>query len=260
MAERLRAMGQPNYVNGFHLTVQPPMLELPLKWKKPQTIFVNSMSDLFHEDVPLAYIHEVFDVMARAHWHRFQVLTKRAERLKEVSPELPWAPQIWMGVSVESAPYLHRIEALRQTGAYRRFVSLEPLLGPMPHLDLKGIDWVITGGESGPQARPIDPAWVRQIRDHCREQGIPLFFKQWGRVKHNPDPADPTIAKGHPFHAKGGCQLDGAVIWEKPIVLEDGHPANGHHQLEGREGAGSHASPETGRNPEAPRTRQRGRR
>src|SRR5574337_660632 len=111
MAERLQAMGQPNYVNGFHLTVQPSMLELPLKWKKPQTIFVNSMSDLFHADVPLAYIHEVFDVMARAHWHRFQVLTKRAERLKELSAELPWAPQIWMGVSVESAPYLHRIEA-----------------------------------------------------------------------------------------------------------------------------------------------------
>ena len=180
MAERLQAMGQPNYVNGFRLTLQPHMLELPLKWKKPQTIFVNSMSDLFHEDVPLAYIREVFDVMARAHWHRFQVLTKRAERLEELSPELHWAQNIWMGVSVENERYRRRIDHLRATGAQIKFLSLEPLLGPLPDLDLTGIDWVIVGGESGPNARPMDPAWATDLRDQCRRADVPFFFKQWG--------------------------------------------------------------------------------
>ncbi|CUQ65503.1 DUF5131 family protein [Candidatus Nitrospira inopinata] len=180
MAERLQAMGQPNYVNGFQLTLQPHMLELPLKWKKPQTIFVNSMSDLFHEQVPLEYIKTVFDVMGRAHWHRFQVLTKRAERLGEVSPSLEWTPNIWMGVSIESDEYRYRIEHLRRTGAAIKFLSLEPLLGPLTDLDLTGIDWVIVGGESGPHARPMDPAWVLDIRDQCRRADVPFFFKQWG--------------------------------------------------------------------------------
>ena len=180
MARRLRAMGQPNYARGFRLTLQPQMLELPLRWKKPQTIFVNSMSDLFHDDVQLEYIREVFDVMARAHWHRFQVLTKRARRLAEVAPELAWSANVWMGVSVESERYRHRIDRLRETDAGVKFLSLEPLLGPLPNLDLGGIDWVIVGGESGPGARPMAEAWVTNIRDQCRKEGVPFFFKQWG--------------------------------------------------------------------------------
>ncbi len=180
MAERLQAMGQANYANGFALTLQPHMLELPLRWKKPQTIFVNSMSDLFHDDVPVAYVRSVFEVMARAHWHRFQVLTKRAERLAAVGGELRWTENIWMGVSVENDKYRHRIDELRRTEARIKFLSLEPLLGPLVDLDLRGIDWVIVGGESGPKARPIDPAWVTDLRDQCRRASVPFFFKQWG--------------------------------------------------------------------------------
>jgi protein gp37 len=173
-------MGQPNYKNGFALTLQPKMLELPLQWKKPQTIFVNSMSDLFHKDVPLEYIQRVFDVMRRAHWHRFQVLTKRADRLAELSPEIDWPENVWQGASVESANYVDRIDDLRSTGAHVKFLSLEPLLGPLPKLKLKHIDWVIVGGESGPRARPMDPAWVTDIRDQCARAGVAFFFKQWG--------------------------------------------------------------------------------
>jgi len=180
MADRLQAMGQQNYRNGFQLTLQPHMLELPLRWKKPQTIFVNSMSDLFHKDVPLDYIHKVFEVMRRASRHRFQVLTKRAERLLELSPRLDWASNIWMGVSVESNEYRGRIDALRATSALLKFLSLEPLLGPLPELDLRGIGWVIVGGESGPGARPMDAAWATDIRDQCRRANVPFFFKQWG--------------------------------------------------------------------------------
>lgn len=180
MAARLQAMGQANYVNGFQLTLQPHMLELPLRWKKPQTIFVNSMSDLFHEDVPIEYIQKVFDVMNRADRHRFQVLTKRAERLEALSPLLNWTSNIWMGVSVELDDYRERIDHLRRTHAQLKFLSLEPLLGPLCHLDLTGIDWVIVGGESGPRARPMLPAWVIDIRDQCLRAGVPFFFKQWG--------------------------------------------------------------------------------
>ena len=165
MALRLKAMGQPNYANGFDLALHENALELPLKWKKPQTIFVNSMSDLFHKDVPVEFITKTFDVMRRADWHNFQVLTKRPDRLLELSPQLPWKPHIWMGVSVETADYTFRIDHLRQTGAMVKFLSLEPLLGPLPGLNLRGIDWVIVGGESGPGARPMDPAWVLEIRN-----------------------------------------------------------------------------------------------
>jgi protein gp37 len=182
MAERLQAMGQANYRNGFELTLQPKMLELPLGWKKPQTIFVNSMSDLFHDDVPVDYIKRVFDVMARAHWHRFQVLTKRAERLAELAPELSWTANVWMGVSVENADYLWRIDHLRETSAAVKFLSLEPLLGPLSTLNLRGIDWVIVGGESGFHARPMNEAWVVEIRQQCRHARVPFFFKQWGGV------------------------------------------------------------------------------
>jgi protein gp37 len=173
-------MGQPNYKNGFKLTLQPQMLELPLGWKKPQTIFVNSMSDLFHKNVPLEYIRQVFDVMKRAHWHRFQILTKRADILAELSPYLEWSPNIWMGVSVENQNYVHRIDDLRKTAAKVKFLSLEPLLGPLKNLNLEKIDWVIAGGESGYGARPIKEDWVLDIRNQCRTANVAFFFKQWG--------------------------------------------------------------------------------
>jgi protein gp37 len=180
MALRLQAMGQRNYRNGFRLTLQPEMLEAPLSWRRPQTIFVNSMSDLFHVDVPLDYIQRVFAVMRRAGWHRFQVLTKRSERLAELDANLQWAANIWMGVSVESDAYRSRIDDLRRSNANIKFLSLEPLLGPLERLDLDGIDWVIVGGESGPGARPMSPEWVRDLRNQCRAARVPFFFKQWG--------------------------------------------------------------------------------
>ncbi len=183
MALRLQAMGQPHYADGFKLTLHEDSLELPLRWKKPQTIFVNSMSDLFHKDVPVKFIQKMFDVMRRAHWHRFQVLTKRSDRLLELSPQIDWPGNVWMGVSVESNDYTFRIEHLRATGAKLKFLSLEPLLGPLPNLDLTGMDWVIVGGESGPGARPMDASWATDIRDQCSRAGVPFFFKQWGGVQ-----------------------------------------------------------------------------
>ena len=183
MAKRLKAMGQANYANGFALTLQPHMLELPLKWKTPQTIFVNSMSDLFHQSVPLEYIQRVFDVMNKARWHTFQMLTKRAERLAKLSTHLPWTDHIWMGVSVESAEHCTRIDHLRACEAHTKFLSLEPLLGPVPDLRLDRIDWVIVGGESGPNARPMRSEWVTDIRDQCLGARVPFFFKQWGGVQ-----------------------------------------------------------------------------
>jgi protein gp37 len=180
MAERLQAIGQPNYRHGFRLTLQPQMLELPLRWRKPKAVFVNSMSDLFHDDVPEAFIRDVFDVMRRASWHRFQVLTKRSARLAALDRTLNWPPNVWMGVSVESDRYRGRIDDLRRTRARVKFLSLEPLLGPLPALELSSIDWVIVGGESGPGARPMDPAWVTDLRDQCVRAGVPFFFKQWG--------------------------------------------------------------------------------
>jgi protein gp37 len=180
MALRLQAMGQPNYANGFKLTLHEHALEIPLHWKTPQTIFVNSMSDLFHKDVPLEFIQRVFEVMRQAHWHRFQILTKRSERLVELDSQLGWSANMWMGVSVENQDYTFRIDHLRQTGAPIKFLSLEPLLGPLSDLNLDGIDWVIVGGESGPGARPIKPVWVTDIRDQCLAAQVPFFFKQWG--------------------------------------------------------------------------------
>src|SRR5436190_5886179 len=167
MAERLQAMGQPNYRRGFKLTVQENALELPLKWKKPQRIFVNSMSDLFHKDVPADFIQRVFATMRQASWHRFQILTKRADRLAELSPSIDWPANVWMGVSVESTDYTWRIDHLRETGARVRFLSIEPLLGPIPNLNLRDIHWAIVGGESGPGARPMQEEWVTEIRDQC---------------------------------------------------------------------------------------------
>jgi len=180
MARRLQAMGQPNYSRGFELTVHEHVLEAPLRWKRPQMIFVNSMSDLFHEDVPVDFVLRVFEVMERAHWHTFQVLTKRGERLEELAPSLPWPANVWMGVSIETREYMGRTDHLRGTPAQTKFLSLEPLLGPLPNLDLRGIHWVIVGGESGPRARPMDESWVVSIRDQCQKASVPFFFKQWG--------------------------------------------------------------------------------
>lgn len=180
LSGRLQNMGVEKYANGFQLTLHPEVLEAPLSWRKPQFIFVNSMSDLFHEEIPLAFLQQIFDVMRRAHWHRFQILTKRAEHLVELDPLLEWPPNVWMGVSVENQKYTHRIDLLRQTRAHVKFLSLEPLLGPLPSLDLSGIDWVIVGGESGFKPRPVRPEWIRDIRDQCQEAKVPFFFKQWG--------------------------------------------------------------------------------
>lgn len=183
MAKRLKAMGSPRYQQGFKLTLQEDLVDLPLHWKVPRKIFVNSMSDLFHKDVPLDYIKRVFDTMAKCPQHQFQVLTKRAERLAEVGSQLDWRENIWMGVSIETQAYAYRAELLRAVPAHIRFLSIEPLLGPITKLPLKGIHWVIVGGESGPGSRPMDRAWVEDIFRQCRKHGVPFFFKQWGGVQ-----------------------------------------------------------------------------
>lgn len=180
MAKRLQAMGSPNYRNGFKLTLHEHALEIPSRWRQPRKIFVNSMSDLFHRDVSLDFIQRTFAAMERAPWHRYQILTKRSERLRELAPKLTWGAHIWMGVSVETDRYRFRIDHLRETPAMTKFLSLEPLLGPLRNLNLAGIDWVIVGGESGPSARPMNPDWVIEIRDQCAEAGVAFFFKQWG--------------------------------------------------------------------------------
>jgi protein gp37 len=202
MAKRLKAADNHSYQNGFQLTLQPRMLSRPLEWKKPKNIFVNSMSDLFHDDVPLEYIQRVFHVMNEADWHQYQILTKRAERVYQLSPYLEWAPHIWMGVSVENAQYLDRIDYLRKTGAHVKFLSLEPLLGPLHGMDLSSVDWAIVGGESGPGARPVDPAWVTDIRDQCVKANVAFFFKQWGGVQKK----------------KNGRELEGRTWDQKPAL------------------------------------------
>jgi len=183
MAKRLQAMGQRNYTRGFKLTTHDHALDLPIQWKRSQNIFVNSMSDLFHPDVPEDFIQRVFLVMGKANWHRFQVLTKRSSRLAEMDDRLLWHPNVWMGVSVENTDYIERIDHLRECGAVIKFLSLEPLLGPLPGLNVRGIDWVVVGGESGPGARPVELSWVSDIRDQCLLAGVPFFFKQWGGVR-----------------------------------------------------------------------------
>jgi protein gp37 len=180
LALRLQAMGNARYARAFALTLHRDLVELPLRWRRPRRIFVNSMSDLFHEEIPAAFIRRVFETMQRAHWHQFQILTKRSARLRTLAPGLTWAPNVWQGVSVENADYVSRVTDLQAVPAAVRFLSVEPLLGPIPALPLEGISWVIVGGESGPKRRPVDPAWVRDIRDQCVEAGVAFFFKQWG--------------------------------------------------------------------------------
>ena len=198
MAKRLKAMKNPRYKNGFGITIHEDLFDLPLTWKKPKRIFVNSMSDLFHENIADEYIKRIFAIMNEASWHTFQVLTKRSKRLRELSNDLLWSKNIWMGVTVENKKATYRINDLKKVPASIKFLSLEPLLEPLPFIDLEGINWVIVGGESGPNARPIKLDWVRQIRDKCTEQSVPFFFKQWGGV----------------FKHKSGRILDG-ITWNE---------------------------------------------
>ena len=200
MARRLQAMGQRNYARGFQVTTHEDALNLPLQWKRPQMIFVNSMSDLFHERVPLEFIRRVFAVMEEASWHRFQILTKRSIRLAKLASLLPWPDNVWMGVTVENADFAFRIDDLRTVPAAVRFLSLEPLLSAMPELNLERIDWVIVGGESGPGARAMKPAWALDILHQCRQRGVPFFFKQWGG----------------PNKKKAGRVLEGCLYDEMP--------------------------------------------
>lgn len=201
MSERLQTMGIKKYANGFKVTLHEDTLKIPLIWKNPQIIFVNSMSDLFHEDVPEDFIQKVFNIMRKANWHQFQVLTKRSQRLLEIAPSIDWPHNVWMGVSVENADYTFRIDHLRQTNAYIKFLSLEPLLGPLTNLNLDNIDWVIVGGESGPGARPILKKWVIEIRDQCLAYDVPFFFKQWGGVQKK----------------RTGRELDGTTWNDMPV-------------------------------------------
>ena len=180
MTKRLKGMGQEKYKDGFALKVHPDTLDDPYTWRKPRIVFVNSMSELFHEDVPLGFIKRVFKVMNECPSHTFQVLTKRAERLAEVSKHLKWTPNIWMGVSVEDSRVIHRIDHLRKTDAMIKFLSCEPLIGALPNLNLKGIDWVIVGGESGHKPRPMEPEWVLDLQRQCKKARVAFFFKQWG--------------------------------------------------------------------------------
>jgi protein gp37 len=218
MAKRLKGMGVWQYRNGFQVTLAPEAMLAPLSWKEPRLVFVNSMSDLFHEAVPLDFIRDVFDVMAATPRHTYQILTKRAERLAAVADSLRWPANVWMGVSVEDQKATHRIPHLLRTSAQTKFLSVEPLIGPISRLALTGIQWVIVGGESGPGARPMNKEWVAAIRDRCGMQGIPFFFKQWGKPQFNADPSDPTIQKAHPLHAKGGCLLDGVAYRSLPAM------------------------------------------
>ena len=200
MVNRLKAMGQSKYSNGFEPSCHSHELSKPLCWKKPKRIFVSSMGDIFHSGIPEQFIGDVFDVAAKAPQHIYIMLTKRSQRLMDISPQLPWRENIWAGVTVENSNYQFRMDHLKKTGAAIKFVSLEPLLGPLPNLDLTGISWVIVGGESGPGFRSIQPDWVRDIRDQCIGANVPFFFKQWsGR---------------HP--KKLGRQLDGRIWSQMP--------------------------------------------
>ena len=213
-AERFRGVPDHPYKQGFDLKIQDDgRLGQPLLWKQPRMIFVNSMSDLFHEDVPDEFIGRVFDVMRRAHWHTFQVLTKRSERLAELAPHLPWPKNVWMGVSVENQRWTTRIDDLRRVNAAVRFLSCEPLLGPLD-LNLRGIHWVIVGGESGARARPMKPEWARSIREQCTGASVPFFFKQWGA--HNE--SGQRLSK-----KKAGRLLDGRT-WD--MLPENGQTRN----------------------------------
>lgn len=214
-AERWRGVAGHPYEQGFDLRLWPERLDLPLSWTRPRRIFVNSMSDLFNEEVPEDFIRQVFETMTRAGWHTFQVLTKRHERLVQLADRLPWPPNVWIGVSIENRRFVNRADCLRRVPAAVRFISAEPLLGPLDALELEGIDWVIAGGESGPGARPMDPAWVRHLRDRCLASGIPFFFKQWGAfapVEEVPDARGPMVVMAPRSVGAPGGGIDRPVV------------------------------------------------
>ena len=216
MSRRLKSMGMEKYKNGFEITIHPGSLLTPYEWKKPKTVFVNSMSDLFHQEVPLSFIKKVFKVMNDTPQHTYQVLTKRGDVLFKHHEKLNWTKNIWMGVSVENEKVVERIDFLRNTNAKVKFLSLEPLIGPLSNLNLKNIHWAIVGGESGHGARPMKYEWVIDIKKQCTQSEVLFFFKQWGRPEFNINPADPTIYADHPQHAKGGCQLKGKIFRQMP--------------------------------------------
>ena len=210
------AMGVDKYSEGFNIRTHADTLNIPFSWKKPKVVFVNSMSDLFHPDVPVEFIKAVFSVMNQTPQHIYQVLTKRSERLLELSVELSWTDNIWMGVSIENEDYRYREDDLSKTAAKTKFLSVEPLIGPIKKLNLDRIDWVIVGGESGHKARPLKKQWVDDIRIQCENNKVAFFFKQWGKAKFNVNQLDPTIDTEHPQHAKGGCELDGKIYRQMP--------------------------------------------
>lgn len=203
MAVRLQAMGNPRYGNGFAVTLHRDLLDLPLKWREPQMVFVDSMSDLFHEAVPDDFIRSVFNTIARSQQHIFQVLTKRSKRLALLAPKLTWPPNLWMGVTVECQSHIKRIEHLLATQASVKFLSAEPLLGPL-NIDVSGLDWLVVGGESGPGARPMKKEWVVSLRDKCVEAQVAFFFKQWGGINKK----------------RAGRVIDGKVWDEFPTYAE----------------------------------------
>lgn len=220
MANRLNKMGNPRYENSFEVTLHPDKLLDPYKWKKPQMIFVNSMSDLFHEDIPDAFIKSVFKAMKDNPQHIFQVLTKRSKRLVEMAEDLPWSKNVWMGVTVENEKVRFRIDDLRKVNANVRFLSVEPLLSALPDLNLKEIDWVIVGGESGPGARQMEWEWVEDIQTQCQFANVPFFFKQWGHFQgNNPNHNDYTDKRKGGI-AKGGHLLNGRIFNEYPKEAE----------------------------------------
>lgn len=202
-AERWRGIPGHPYEQGFDLRLWPERLEQPLKWKRPRLVFVNSMSDLFHEDIPEDYIRRVFDVMVEASHHTFQILTKRHERLSEIAERLPWPKNVWMGVSIENRRFVHRADHLRMVPSAVRFISAEPLLGQLEGIDLSGIDWLIAGGESGPRHRPVKEEWLVDLRDRCKAEGVAFFFKQWGGRRPK----------------SGGRELDGRTWDQMPQTL-----------------------------------------
>lgn len=216
MSNRLYHMGIEKYKDNFKFRIHPETLNEPFKWKKPKVVFVNSMSDMFHKDVPLEFLKQVFKVMNDNPQHTFQVLTKRSDILLKYSKELTWTKNIWMGVSVENEKVKYRIDELRKTGAKVKFLSLEPLIGALGKLNLRGINWAIVGGESGSGARPVKEEWVLDIKKQCNDKNVAFFFKQWGKRQFNPKQDDPTISTEHPQHAKGGCQLKGKVYRNLP--------------------------------------------
>ncbi len=214
----LHRIGNVRYVDNFNLTLHHDLLDQPLKWKKGKRIFVGMMSDVFHADVPDEYIKKMFDTMNKAKQHRFVVITKRSERLAEMSDQLNWTDNIMAGVTVESRKYFYRIDLLRQTGAKHKYLSLKPVLGPMVDIDLTGIDWVLAGGESGVEnSRPLKVEWIREIRDKCIAENVPLYFRQWGRKENNPDQNDLTIKDRH---SQGGKTLDGVIWTQYPDFFE----------------------------------------